>query len=230
MASFITPILSSLATPTGLGLIGSGVGALIENLFGRSKKRSRLTPGQERIREQIEMGLQGQGPFADIFGPVQSGQLADLFEQTIGAPARRRFEETTLPQLTGQFRGAGLGQSASLARTLGRSARDLEEGLAAQMQSFLAGQQGQRRASASSIINQLLGQQEQENVVSQPFTEFFSASAPSFLADLLSGSSGAVKQQQEPIQIEIPDQGNIGGPVVASTATTRAQRPSLEAY
>ena len=103
MASLVSSILGSLATPAGAGFALSGLGAIGESLFGRRRRRSRLTPGQERIREQIELGLQGQGPFADAFGPVDSGQLAELFQQTIADPAQRRFTEQIIPQITVQI-------------------------------------------------------------------------------------------------------------------------------
>lgn len=103
-------------------------------LFGKSAKTKTkpiYNPQQRNVLDQLLGGLQGQLPqglqnLQNILGGDEASFKA--FE----APARRGFEQQTLPTIaerfTGQF-GTGSQQSSAFGQALGQAGRELEENL-----------------------------------------------------------------------------------------------------
>lgn len=230
MSALISAILGGLSTPAGAGLAGGAIASLVEQLLGTTRRETTLSPGQERIREQLMAALEGQGPMADIFGPVDSGKLAQLFEESISVPAERRFRESIVPTITGQFRGSGLGRSDSLEKNLGRAGRDLEEGLASQMSGFLAGQQGQRGTQVSNILNSLMNSTDVQDVQRQPVTDLFRNIAPYLVYSLSNQGPNDRLQDFRGLGAKQGDRGTSGVRIGGSFGRDKVSRlPSLEA-
>lgn len=157
--------LGSSFGPIGMG-IGAGVGGLA-GLFGGGaggkrgggpQEISTFDPQQQQLYDQYAQGLQGQGPFANLFN-FDAQQAGNVFEQNVAAPAQRSYQENIVPQITGQFRGAGLGQSTFAGEALAKSGRDVQESLNAQRaQMMFQGQQGAQQRQLGGLQN-ILGQQ-----------------------------------------------------------------------
>ena len=108
-------------------------------LFGKGSKTKTkpiYNPQQRNVLDQLLGGLQGQLPqglqnLQNILGGDEASFKA--FE----APARRGFEQQTLPTIaerfTGQF-GTGSQQSSAFGQALGTAGRELEENLFAKRQ------------------------------------------------------------------------------------------------
>lgn len=139
---------TKLLTLGGLGGLG-GIGGL----FGSSKpgKISLLDQQQTDLRDQLIQGLQGQGQFANLFS-TDPQQTANLFNQAVAQPAITQFQEEVLPQITGQFRGAGLGNSTFAGQASARAG----EGLERQLASALANTQFQQQNTAQNRMQEML--------------------------------------------------------------------------
>lgn len=108
--------------------------AFMDSLFGTSAKpttKPLYLPGQENVLEQLLQGAQQQIPS----GLRNLQNILGGDEETFKAfqrPARRAFEQETLPSIaerfTGMF-GPGSQQSSAFGQALGTAGRELEENL-----------------------------------------------------------------------------------------------------
>lgn len=137
------------AATTGLGIVG--------NLFKKKKKPkklSRLDPMQEALRQKQMQGIEGQGPFADLYSFDQA-RATDVFNQNIRNPAMQQWQESAVPTITGQFRGSNLQNSSYAGEALARSGRDVQRNLDAQMAQYLQSGQQNAQANRMNAINNL---------------------------------------------------------------------------
>lgn len=155
-------------------------------LFGKGSKTKTkpiYNPQQRNVLDQLLSGLQSQLPqglqnLQNILGGDEASFKA--FE----APARRNFEQQTLPTIaerfTGQF-GTGSQQSSAFGQALGTAGRELEENLFAKRQ----GLQG----DALSQLLQLLSP-----ATSPRNYEYTRPRQPGFLENFGSGASQGLGQ------------------------------------
>lgn len=114
----------------------SGRGFL-DFLFGEGEKTEqfqRFTPDQQDVLNRILGGAAGQLPSGLDFISSILGQDPEAM-QRFQAPARRAFEEETIPSIAERFTGAlgeGGQRSSAFGQQLGKAASGLEEQLAAQ--------------------------------------------------------------------------------------------------
>lgn len=170
MAKFDTGgALSGAASGAGIGSafgpVGTGVGAVAGGLlgaFGRKKKKAKristLDKTQQGIYNQYAKGIQGEGPFADLYN-FNPEQARDVFSQMYAQPAYQQFQEEVIPGITGQFRGGNLQNSSYLGGALAKAGTDVQRNLNANLSNMLyQGQQDalQRRINA---INNILNMQ-----------------------------------------------------------------------
>jgi len=143
------------------GTIVGGVAGGLAGLFGgpkkpKKKKPQRLSSLDERQQElnaQQYRALQGKGPFGDLYNynPEMANQV---FDQNVGRPAYRNFQEEVIPGITGAFRSQGLQNSSYVADALAKRGRDVQEGLDAQRSQYLYGQeQAAQQAKRNAIEN-----------------------------------------------------------------------------
>lgn len=158
---------SGAALGSAFGPIGTGVGAVaggLLGLFGRSKKKkkpkmvSTLDKTQQGIYGKYSQGLQGKGPFADLFN-FDSGAATKNFQSMYAQPAYQQFQEEIIPGITGQFRGGNLQNSSYLGGALSKAGTDVQKNLDAQLANMLY--QGQNDSVNRRIngINSLLNMQ-----------------------------------------------------------------------
>src|SRR5690606_24136904 len=91
--------------------IGSAVGGIlggITGLFGEKKKKkpkkyNTLDPQQQALYNDYIASIRGEGPFSGLYNFDSEG-YNNIFDQTIGRPAYRNFEENIIPGITGQYR------------------------------------------------------------------------------------------------------------------------------
>lgn len=132
--------ITGAGTGASFGPAGSVFGALAGGalgLFGGEDEEATygnyesLSPEQLQLRQQI---LQHLGPLNDQGMQYLNQILSDdpaLMEQ-FAAPAKRQFQEETIPQILERFSGAGARSSSALNQTLGQAGQRLNEGLNAQ--------------------------------------------------------------------------------------------------
>lgn len=122
--------------------------AFMDFLFGkRSKKKNKpiYNPQQEDLLNQILGSL--QGPLGSGLQNLQNilGGDEESF-QAFERPARRAFEQQTLPTIaerfTGEF-GEGSQRSSAFGQALGTAGRELEENLMSQRMGLQSGALGQ---------------------------------------------------------------------------------------
>lgn len=139
-------------------LIGGGIGAGL-GLFGGGKKRKRTSlfdPQQQQLYNDYTQGLYGEGPFADLyqFNPEQANQV---FEQNYVQPAYRQYEESVVPQITGQFRGQNLMNSSYTGEALSKAGRDVQENLNALRTKYLYEQEQNVNQRRDQGLRNVLG-------------------------------------------------------------------------
>lgn len=136
---------------------GTAIGALVggaAGLFGgkqkkqKIKKRDTLNPMQKRLFQQYNDAIRGKGPLAGMFNFDTAGANAN-FDQNIGRPAYRQFQENIIPGITGSFRQGNLQNSSYLGQNLSRTGRDVQEGLDAQRSDYIF--KGQQQANQNKI-------------------------------------------------------------------------------
>lgn len=145
--------------------IGAGVGGVL-GLFGKKKKKkkpkqiSTLDPQQQELYGNQMAALRGEGPMAGLYNFDAEG-YNNVFDQTVGRPAYRNFQENVIPNITGQFRGNNLMNSSYAGQSLSRAGRDVQENLDAQRSANIF--QGQQQANQNKInaSQNLLGLQTQ---------------------------------------------------------------------
>lgn len=155
----------------GIGTaIGAGVGGLLGGItggFGSGSKRiSTMDKRQKALYKQYAAGLQGQGPFADMFN-FNADAARENFNQSYAQPAYQQFQEEIAPTITGSFRGRNLGQSSYAGSALAKAGTDVQKNLNANLANMLyQGQQGamdRRLQALQAILNtQTFAQQQQQ--------------------------------------------------------------------
>lgn len=132
-----------------------------------------MNPQQQQFLQQLLSQL--QGPLSQGIGNLEgilSGR-PEAFE-AFEAPARKAFEERTVPGIAERFTGIGGQRSSAFGQQLGQAASDLETNLSAQR----AGLQSQ----ALQQLMALLGQGTQPQ-----FQTSFRPQSPGFLQGLFGG-------------------------------------------
>jgi len=154
--------------------------AFMDFLFGTeaaTQTRPIYDPEQETILDQLGGALQQQLP-QGLRG-LQSILGGEGIE-TLEAPARRAFEQKTLPTIAERFTGAfgpGSQRSSAFGQALGTAGRELEENLAARRAGLQSG--------ALSQLLSLLGP-----ALSPRRYEFTTPREPGFLENLLVSLAG----------------------------------------
>lgn len=165
VASGLSGAASGAAIGSSFGPIGTGVGAIVggaAGLFGSKKKKkkriSTLDPEQRALRQQQIDALYGRGDFANLYAFDPNKANAN-FDQMISRPSYRNFQENIVPEITGQFRSQGIGNSSYTGQALGRAGRDVQENLDAQRSNYIyQGEQNANTAKQNAIQN-LMGMQ-----------------------------------------------------------------------
>lgn len=120
----------------------------LDFLFGKGEKTQQFqkyTPQQQQLFNQLSSGAGQQLPQAFQYLQnilSQDPEAMKAFE----APARRAFEEQTLPTIAERFSSMGAQKSSAFGQQLGQEGAALEENLAAQ-----------RGGMQAQALNQLLG-------------------------------------------------------------------------
>lgn len=165
-----TGAIGGAAAGSTFGPVGTAVGGLIggaAGLFGSKKKKKKkpkllrtLDDQQEELYGSQMAALRGEGPMAGMYNFDAQG-YNNVFDQTIGRPAYRNFQENIIPNITGQFRGNNLMNSSYAGQSLSRAGRDVQENLDAQRSANIF--QGQQTANQNKMaaIQNLLGLQTQ---------------------------------------------------------------------
>jgi len=137
-----------------------------------------MNPQQQQVLDQLLSILSGSG------GQVQN-YLQDLFSddpealERMFAPARREFQEQTVPGIAERFSGLGSGaqSSSAFAQDLSQAGSSLSEKLA----SMREGLRGQGLAAFQNLSAQGLG--------AQPFSYLQKQRKPGFWESLMGGAS-----------------------------------------
>src|SRR3569623_1485808 len=166
-ASAATGAVTGAATGSAFGPIGTAAGAVIGGtlgLFGSKKKKrkpkrfSTLDPQQQALYDDYVKTIRGEGPFSDIYNFDSEG-ANKVFDQTVGRPAYRNFQENVIPGITGQYRSNNLMNSSYSGEALSRAGRDVQENLDAERARYqFEGQQNAKNAKQNAI-NNILGTQ-----------------------------------------------------------------------
>lgn len=141
------------------GLIGGVAG-----LFGggdkkkKKKKISSLDKRQQALNAKQHQAILGKGPLADLYNydPEAANRV---FDQNIANPAYRKFQESVIPGITGQFRSQGLMNSSYVGDAISRLARDVQENLNAQRSQYLYGEQKEARNAKRNAVENLQNRQ-----------------------------------------------------------------------
>jgi hypothetical protein len=131
------------------------IASTVGSMFGggkkkKAKKRSTLSPEEQKLHQDYISGLRGEGPMAGMFN-FNPEQVNSNFENMVARPAYRQFQENIIPGITGQFRGANIGNSSYTGEALGRAGRNVQESLDAQRANALY------KAEQSSIDRKMRG-------------------------------------------------------------------------
>ena len=163
-----TGAASGAATGSAFGPYGTAAGAVIGGavgLFGSKKKKkkkakqiSTLDPQQQKLYGDYVKSIRGEGPMADMYNFDAEGYNS-VFDQTIGRPAYRNFQENIIPGITGQYRQNNLMNSSYSAEALSRAGRDVQENLDAQRSANIFQGQQQSNINKQNAINNILGMQ-----------------------------------------------------------------------
>ena len=152
----------------------------LDFLFGKKEKTEQFqqyTPEQENLLNRLLEGGGRQLPSSFEFLQnilSQSPEALRAFE----APARRQFEESTLPTIAERFTGMNAQKSSAFGQQLGKAGTALEENLAAQRANLGMG--------ALSQLQQLLG-----GGLRPRFENVYRPATPGFLQTNLEGAARA---------------------------------------
>jgi len=142
------------------------------------------TAGQQDLLSQIlgnlgQGGLGGQGYEAAIQNLL--GILSGSPEafQAFEAPAKRQFQEETIPNILERFSGAGARSSSGVQQALGGAGRQLEENLSAQ-------RAGLQQNAVQQLLSNFMGQG-QLGLGTQTFENILRPAQPGFLQSLMGG-------------------------------------------
>ncbi len=157
--------VSGASAGAAFGPWGAAGGAIIggvAGLFGSKKKKkkkpkpiSTLDPQQTALYGDYVDSIRGEGPFSDLYNFDAEG-YNDVFDQTIGRPANRNFQENIVPTITGQFRKNNLQNSSYVGGHLARAGRDVQENLDAQRSANVFQGQQQANLNKQNGINNIL--------------------------------------------------------------------------
>lgn len=164
------------------------------SFFGGRKAKMKQVPTKtpqqmdflSQMLQSLMGGTGGQGQEAALqhLMGLLSGSPESF--QAIEAPARRGFEQQTIPGILERFSGGGAGRSSGLQQTLGAAGQELETGLAAQ--------RGQMQQDAvKQLLANFLGQS-QLGLGTQTFENVMQPGRGGFLQSLLGGMSGGFGQ------------------------------------
>ena len=121
-------------------------------IFGKGAKQvSTLSPGQQQLMQLLQGGLSGEGSLGGALGGYDPAQTAEFFEKGVADPARKQFQERTLPGIEQRAIASGLNRSSGLQRQQLEGEFDLEGMLASQLANSQFG------ARESSFGRQLQG-------------------------------------------------------------------------
>lgn len=156
--------------------------AFLDFIFGKKEKIDkvpRYTPEQERAISTLLSQSQKQLPQAYKFLRNILSQDPSMMEQ-FQAPARRSFEEKTVPTIAERFTGTfgpGAQKSAAFGQQLGQAGAALEEALSAQRAGL--------GMDAISRLQNLLG-----GGLTQTYEPIFRPATPGFLGSALAPVAG----------------------------------------
>ena len=165
--SAISGAASGASVGSIFGPVGTGIGAIAGGalgLFGSKKKKkknkvtSTLDPQQQELYKDYIGSLNGQGPYSDLYNFDAEG-YNNVFDQTVGRPAYRNFQENIVPGITGQYRSNNLMNSTYSGEALSRAGRDVQENLDAQRSANVFQGQQQAKSSKQNAINNILNMQ-----------------------------------------------------------------------
>ena len=146
----------SAGGPVG-GAIGGVVGG-VAGLFGSKKKKkkriSTLDKKQQQLNDYQHQSILGEGPLADLYN-YDPQKANSVFDQNIGNPAYRNFQENIIPAITGQFRNQGLQNSSYVGGALGKAGRDVQENLNAKRSDYLYNTENAARTSKQNAVENL---------------------------------------------------------------------------
>lgn len=121
-------------------------------LFGKGPKQvSTMSPQQQQLLGLLQGGLAGGGALGGALGGFDPNEIAQLFQTGVAEPARRQFQQRTLPGIEQRAIGSGLTRSSGLQRQQLEGEFDLEEMLSSQLA------QAQLGAREGSLNRQLQG-------------------------------------------------------------------------
>ncbi len=130
----------------GFGGFGAVPGAA-SSLFGQ------IPQAQAQGQGFLQQGGQALNQILQPFDPTAA---QDFFQQSIGDPATRRFQEQILPSVAERFISRGQGRSGGLQTALGRAASDFGGNLAGQLASTVFGAQQAHLGRQQQGVNQAL--------------------------------------------------------------------------
>jgi len=157
--------------------------AFMDFLLGKGEKTEqfqRFTPEQQALQNRLIGGVGQQLPQGfEFLNQILSNdpQAMAQFE----APARRAFEEQTLPSIAERFSGMNAQKSSAFGQQLGKAGAGLEENLAAQRAAL--------KQNALSQLQSLLGQS-----MTPSFENVFRPATQGFLGGLGQGASQGIGQ------------------------------------
>lgn len=144
------------APGAAIGAAGGGVLSLLSNLNKKNRNVSTFDPQQQELYDQYMQGLQGQGPYADLFAEYDPQELNDLFDQSVAQPSYQNFKEEVIPGITGQYRGQNLQNSSYLGGHLAKEGSRLQQNLDTQRAGLQYQGKQQNQQNRSSAIDKLL--------------------------------------------------------------------------
>ena len=144
-----------------LPTLGPEAGGFLKQLFQGLSPEGGAGGGYEQALQQL-MGI--------ITGSPES---FEAFE----APARRGFQEQTIPNILERFSGRGAGSSSGLQQTLGAAGERLEEGLAKQ--------RGGMKQDAIRQLLQNFMQQAQLGLGTREFETAYEKGTPGFIEQFI---------------------------------------------
>ena len=159
--------------------------AFMDFLFGqkaKDEKRELFSPEQTQLLDQLRGGVGEQVPQMFQFLSQLLSQDPEQLK-AFEAPARRQFEEQTLPTIAERFSGMDAQKSSAFGQQLGQAGAGLEEQLAAQR----GGMGMQALQQLQQLLSPALAQQTENIHKPQTF-----GLLGNLLSGLVSGGSGMV--------------------------------------
>jgi len=125
----------------------------LNNLFGAINPQIGDVFGN--IQQDMTQGQpyqQGMGALSSLLQDFDPTATREAFQTGVADPARKAFQEQTIPGIAERFAGAGAVSSSGLGRQLTSAATDLEGSLAGILsQNLLQGEQGHRALQSQGV-------------------------------------------------------------------------------